>query len=279
MRISQLRVEESPEMVYLLTWLAGALEEVGLKVAEVPGWQSRGRAEMGTVLGVMCHHTGTAHEGNMPTLDILVTGRSDLPGPLAQLGLGRDGTYYVIAAGRCNHAGKGAWKGVTLGNANFIGIEAENSGTPADPWPAVQVEAYQRGVAAILRHVDRSAEFCCGHKEYALPAGRKVDPSFDMASFRVRVAAILGGAVPAPALIPAVEPAAKQNAIPRPTLRRGAMSPLVREVQQKLNISPPDGVFGARTEAEVRKFQRTRSLVPDGIIGPKTWALLDALSK
>lgn len=47
------------------------------------------------------------------------------PGPHAQLGLGRDGTFYIIAAGRCNHAGKGNWKGVTDGNGFFIGIEAE----------------------------------------------------------------------------------------------------------------------------------------------------------
>ena len=68
----------------------------------------------------------------MPSLDTLIQGRSDLPGPLAQLGLGRDGTYYVIAAGKCNHAGAGSWKGVTSGNTDFIGIEAENTGLSND---------------------------------------------------------------------------------------------------------------------------------------------------
>src|ERR1044071_5736215 len=108
----------------------------------------------------------------MPSLDLLISGRSDLPGPLAQLGLGRDGTYYVIAAGRCNHAGKGIWQGQPNGNSNFIGIEAENTGLSNDlPWPQVQVDAYHRGVAAILTHVGRSYVYCCGHKEFALPAG------------------------------------------------------------------------------------------------------------
>ena len=70
------------------------------------------------------------------------------------LGIGRDGTYYVIAAGRCNHAGKGSWKGVTTGNSSFIGIEAENTGLSNDtPWPDVQMDAYRRGVAAILKHI------------------------------------------------------------------------------------------------------------------------------
>ena len=57
------------------------------------------------------------------------------------------------------HAGAGVWQGVTTGNSSFIGIEAENTGLPNDPWPAVQVEAYQRGVAAILKHIGKGAEF------------------------------------------------------------------------------------------------------------------------
>src|SRR5262245_62937115 len=97
--------------VYALTWLPAVLEAAGLKVAEVPGWRERGRADMPNVRGVMCHHTATARGGNMPTLELLVAGRAaangapGLAGPLAQLGLGRDGTFYVIAAGRANHAG------------------------------------------------------------------------------------------------------------------------------------------------------------------------------
>ncbi len=94
-------------MPFSLVWLPHVLKSAGLKVALVPGWETRGRAEMGEVLGVICHHTGGERHGNMPTLQLLIDGRSDLSGPLAQLGLGRDGTFYVIAAGRCNHAGAG----------------------------------------------------------------------------------------------------------------------------------------------------------------------------
>ena len=35
-------------------------------------------------------------------------------------------------------------------------------------------------------------------------------------------------------------------------------------------------LFGPKTEAAVRAFQRQRRLVPDGIVGPKTWAEIDA---
>ena len=164
-------------MTHSLIWLPAVLKAAGLKVATVDGWESRGRGDVGPILGVICHHTAGPKDGNMPSLKILINGRAELHGPLAQLGLGRDGTYYVIAAGKCNHAGSGIWNGVTNGNANFIGIEAENTGRSDDfPWPDVQMDAYRRGVAAILTHIGREAEFCAGHKEYCVPQGRKPDP-------------------------------------------------------------------------------------------------------
>jgi hypothetical protein len=258
-------------MSFSLTWLPNVLIAAGLKVATVPGWENRGRGDAGEPLGIICHHTGGRKKGNMPSLQVLIDGRPDLPGPLSQLGLGRDGTFYVIAAGKCNHAGKGIWQGLTNGNTNFIGIEAENTGSADDtPWPAVQVEAYQHGVAAILKHIGRTAEFCAAHKEYATPLGRKDDPDFHMDMFRAGVAAILNGEAPPPPLIPPVD--AKK----RPTLRRGAKGEHVAALQKKLGIAGPD-IFGPRTEAAVRELQRQHDAVPDGIVGPKTWALVDGL--
>jgi N-acetyl-anhydromuramyl-L-alanine amidase AmpD len=265
-------------MISSLTWLPPVLTDAGLKVALVPGWESRGRAEMGPVRGVICHHTAGPLTGNMPSLNTLIQGRSDLPGPLSQLGIGRDGTFYVVAAGRCNHAGDGSWQGITSGNTNFIGIEAENTGLANDsPWPAVQLDAYCRGVAAILKHVKQPVAFCAGHKEYALPRGRKDDPDFDMDDFRRKVAAFMDGSATAPTLIPSVEAtSAAGNVAPRKTLRRGDSDPLVNVLQAKLDIDQPDGNFDARTESAVRDFQRSHNLVPDGIVGPKTWVAIDA---
>jgi N-acetyl-anhydromuramyl-L-alanine amidase AmpD len=209
----------------------------------------------------------------MPSLNIVTNGRADLPGPLSQLCLGRDGTFFVVAAGRASHAGRGNWQGVTTGNSSFIGIEAENTGHTtgprADPWPQVQIDAYRRGVAAILKKIGADPIMCCGHKEYALPRSRKPDPTFDMDNFRFQVAAIMAGTAPRASLIPAVD---SQN---RPTLRRGAEGSLVREIQTKLGIGV-DGDFGPRTEAAVRQFQRNKGLVPDGIVGPQTWAAFSA---
>lgn len=258
-------------MPFSLTWLAQVLLDAGLKVAEQPGWRDRGRGDVGPIKGVICHHTAGALNGNMPSLGVIINGRSDLPGPLSQLALGRDGTFFVVAAGRCNHAGAGNWQGFTAGNTNFIGIEAENtghtSGPKADPWPAVQMDAYHRGVAAILKKIRANAIMCAGHKEYALPQGRKPDPNFDMNQFRQQVAAIMGGTAPASSVIPAADGSG------RPTLRRGSTGELVRSVQAKLNV-PQSGTFDGVTEAAVRQFQIAKGLVPDGIIGPRTWASL-----
>jgi hypothetical protein len=263
-------------MPYSLTWLPEVLEAAGLKVALVPGWQARGHGDMGVVKGVICHHTATpTTSSNMPTLNTLIQGRSDLPGPLSQLGLGRDGTFYVIAAGKCYHAGYGSWQGLTNGNTNFIGIEAENWGRKQDlPWPEAQMTAYHRGVAAILKHVGRSAQYCAAHREYALPLGRKPDTVFDMAVFRTVVDALLNEGVPPLSLIPAAEPAPAGAAIIRPTLRRGSQDKWVNTLQTRLGLTP-DGLFGAGTEATLRTFQRQHNMVPDGIAGPKTWQMID----
>lgn len=270
-------------MAFSLIWLPDVLGAAGLKVALVPGWQTRGLGDVGVIQGVICHHTGGAgpERGNMPSLNTLKAGRAAspglaaLPGPLAQLGLGRDGTFYVIAAGRAAHAGRGQFKGFVTGNSSFIGIEAENTGMTSDsPWPDIQLDAYHRGVAAILKHLGKDSTFCCGHKEYALPKGRKNDPLLDMETFRAAVAAFINGTVPPRPPIPPVEPTQPAGQPGRKTLRRGDSGNLVKQVQTKVGISA-DGKFGPRTEAAVRAFQRKHGLVADGIVGPKTWRALD----
>lgn len=262
-------------MAFALTWMPAVLLEAGLKVAEVQGWQSRGRAQVRQTLGVMIHHTAGPAAGNMPSLSTLIDGRSNLRGPLSQLGLGRDGTWYVIAAGRANHAGEGNWRGIVDGNAHFIGIECENTGQPQDlPWPDVQMIALRQGIAALLQHLDRDASWCMGHREYALPVGRKPDPLWDLNRFREEVATLLVDGVAALPLIPATEPVVPGTAVARPTLRRGSGGDWVKWLQTALNLPQVDGLFGPRTEAAVRQFQRDNALVPDGIVGPKTWVQL-----
>jgi len=62
--------------------------------------------------------------------------------------------------------------------------------------------------------------------------------------------------------------------------RRGARGESVRQIQERLNqlgANPRlavDGSFGPLTEAAVIAFQRSRGLVPDGVVGPLTWGAL-----
>lgn len=179
------------------TWLADVLRAAGCKVREVPGWQQRGK-ELVSVEAVIWHHTATGPSWtDRRVQDLLVDGRSDLAGPLSQLGLERDGTFVVVAAGKANHNGYGEW-----GN-QAIGIEAYNSGT-GEPWPAVQVDAFDRGTAAILAHLGRGADRCKGHKE--TDPRRKIDPAgIDMNQARQRVAHLITYRPPTPAPTPEPE--------------------------------------------------------------------------
>jgi peptidoglycan hydrolase-like protein with peptidoglycan-binding domain len=47
----------------------------------------------------------------------------------------------------------------------------------------------------------------------------------------------------------------------------------VKRVQTKVGVTA-SGSFDGVTEAAVRVFQRDHGLVPDGIVGPRTWATL-----
>lgn len=75
------------------------------------------------------------------------------------------------------------------------------------------------------------------------------------------------------------------SSYPGRPLRRGTTGPGVITIQTELNrisqsypaipkVQPVDGIFGARTEAAVRKFQEVFGLDPDGIVGRATWYAL-----
>lgn len=171
-----------------LTDLADACRTSGLPVVEDRDWQTRGHGPMVDVQSIICHHTATspAAAGDMPTLRVLREGHSNLPGPLSQLGLSRNGVVHVVAAGVCYHAGvtHQSWQG----NYHAIGIEAEHPGGKT-PWPQAQYDAYALLCAALSDHYDVPTSRVMGHKEIAKPAGRKSDPTFDMTVFRAAVGA------------------------------------------------------------------------------------------
>lgn len=180
---------KEPAVSHLPATLPATLRAAGLKVVELDGWHGRGRpASTGGFdpVGVLCHHTATGPKtSDAAVLRLLVGGRSDLPGPLCNLGLGRDGTVYVIASGRANHAGKAKASGTVAagdGNSLYIGIEAFNDGV-GEPWPKVQYDAYALLCAALSAKVTgNSVNTVRAHKETSVTG--KIDPRFDMDDFR-----------------------------------------------------------------------------------------------
>lgn len=148
------------------TGIAARLRAAGLKVVEVQGWQTRGSSSF-SPKGSVDHHTAGGRSGNAPSLGICTNGRSDLPGPLCNVLIGRDNTCYVIAAGRANHAGSGGWQGLS-GNSSMYGIERENVGTSAEPWRPDQTETAARAHAALLSWKSNyNSTTTCMHKEWA----------------------------------------------------------------------------------------------------------------
>lgn len=67
-----------------------------------------------------------------------------------------------------------------------------------------------------------------------------------------------------------------------PTVRKGAKGELTRWIQKRLSLylnvwsegGQADGVFGEKTEQNIRNFQKTKGLPADGIVGKKTWSAL-----
>ena len=198
-------------MAFNLDNMADVLRAAGLKVVEVPGWKTRGYAsqDLKAALGVLWHHTATARSryltSNAPTLDMLVNGRSDLPGPLCNLGFGRDGTVYVVATGVANHAGAGSLPGVpvNLGNHYLIGIEMESSGVAPWDWTPEQLYWAPRLGAALekgfLMGLPAEKRIQAAHYEYSSQG--KIDPAGwpgGMDGLRASINAVLAGSAPKP---------------------------------------------------------------------------------
>lgn len=106
----------------------------------------------------------------------------------AHVVIDRDGAIY-----RCVPDSQVAWH-ARLHNADTLGVEmvdADNS--PADPYPAVQLEAVALWCAWKCRTYGIPVENIVGHADVSVPPGRKIDPGpdFPWPQFRARVSQLL----------------------------------------------------------------------------------------
>lgn len=170
-----------------LTGLADVLRSGGLNVEEVSGWKTRGHGAMTAVHGHTIHHNAGGRTTNPKAgLKTIVEGRSDLPGPLAHTYTDREGTWWVVAAGLCYHAGVSLKTDYT--NPYRLGTEAQAAGDGwSEDWPDVQMESLAIGAYVLSEHYGYDVSDILGHKETCSPVGRKTDPSFSMPQFRTSV--------------------------------------------------------------------------------------------
>lgn len=178
-----------------LLWLPSVLHAAGLTVHEVDGWRTRTSRSYGVdqmqARNIVCHATaGSRKATDAGEIAVLLNGSSTAVAPIAQLYLGKQGHWWVVAAGVCNHIGS-ANVGGYRGNRYAIGIEASND-NKAEAWPDVQYRSYVTGVAAICRHMGWDASHVYGHKDVSSTG--KTDPTFSMPNFRQAVSAVLAGA-------------------------------------------------------------------------------------
>ncbi|QKY78569.1 endolysin [Streptomyces phage Dryad] len=177
------------------------LRAEGIDVNEHSGWKTHNRdaatgKTFGPVYGVLIHHTAGHNDK-----EVCYNGRSDLPGPLCHSWLGKTAGLWMIGSGRANHAGLVDGDVIaaliaersplpkddeadTDGNDSLYGLEIENLGNGSDPYPAEQYKTAVLWAAALCRHHGWTEKSVAGHKE--VQPG-KIDPSFDMDTFRADV--------------------------------------------------------------------------------------------
>jgi hypothetical protein len=131
------------------------IRNAGIRVVEVDGWQHRGRPQAFAPRGVLEHYdASTIKSGNWGALGIIVSGRTGIPGPLAQFQVARDGTWAVVAGGRANHAGAGGpWNGIPRDSGNRYLYGVEVAGTRGETYKPALHRSLDVGLAAILAEV------------------------------------------------------------------------------------------------------------------------------
>lgn len=173
--------------IYYADMLA-VLSSAGCSVSEndiTAGWQSRARSSGGfpsPPLAVFMHHTASS---TTPANDLayMIDGSPDAP--VGNVLLDRTGTYWPVAAGASNCAGKGGPSTFSRGtipldsgNTRGFQIEAANNGV-GEQWPKVQVDAFIAGANALNAHFGNLPTDVITH---ALGSGdgytdRKIDPA------------------------------------------------------------------------------------------------------
>jgi hypothetical protein len=271
-----------------------ALKAEGVKVQEWDGWRTHNRNHKGAwgpLNGVMIHHTAGVGNG---MAEYCHDGDSDLPGPLCQGFIAKDGTFHLLGWGRANHAGGGdprvlddviaerypvtktaqheGSSGAVDGNAHFVGYECENKGDGKDPWPEVQLDTMVRATVAVLRHYGWTVNSAIRHMDWS---DWKNDPrGVDWDAFRARVEAMLSGKPTTPKPDPGTPTT--------PTLPKVSLAKLVAAAQSDPGAAQGSAKYrtGAKVvEQALAKLGYLDAQWVDGSYGTKTVTAYAALQR
>lgn len=269
-----------------------------------PNYGSRRGTDIDTVV---LHHTGSNNfRGDLSTL----TTRNGQNSVSAHYLIAKDGTIYQLVDDRYRawHAGDSALHGVpTDVNARSIGIEIVSDGSRGS-YTERQYQALERLVPYLTERYDVPLNNLVGHKDVAIPRGRKIDPAnFDFE--RIRRAVRNGGGEPAeprpnpprpeprppqqpttprpqpdrPNAPTVTSPSARGIDAPAVNLRRGARGAQVLKLQNALvelgymrrsEVNTGPGIFGPRTQRALHRFQHQNGVhgadADGSIYGPRT---------
>lgn len=167
-------------------WLPGPCGAAGVPLTFYDGWPTRARSSGGYddrgPLGVMWHHTASSPSTTPAGEAAWMTDRSrNENAPTANVVVQRDGSVWVLAAGRTNTNGKGGPWAFSRGqvpadrmNDYAFGIEIANDGV-GEPYPAAVVDAAFVVSNAINAAVGNRPDDVCTHQAWA--PTRKIDPA------------------------------------------------------------------------------------------------------
>lgn len=148
-----------------------------------PNFNSRDGADIDTV--VLHHTAGSTAAGAISTM------RS--AGISSHYVVDKDGKIYQLVNDKMEafHAGVSALRGDTSPTVNqrSIGIEIVNLGNSRDPFTEKQMQALEKLVPWLMKTYKVPMKNLVGHRDVALPAGRKIDPADNFPWARVRRAA------------------------------------------------------------------------------------------
>ncbi len=143
-----------------------------VKSAPSPNFNSRGGTKIDTVV---LHHTASNNgAGDLSWM------RNSRSGVSAHYMIDKDGTIYQLVGDdkRAWHAGTSQLHGKpTDVNSRSLGIEIVNDGSGKTPFTAAQYAAVNKLVGYLQQRYDIPVRNIVGHKDVAVPRGRKNDPA------------------------------------------------------------------------------------------------------